>query len=209
MKNKHYLLLIPLAFLTACLQKLNRAVINQEEIEVLPAPVRLIRQIELQALRSIDISENMSILSTHDDEIILIAYLLQPDADSLKILDSRLFRDLTFDSSRTEYALDYKMVPETGEPGNTLAAFLLVELDNSGTEENIKYIFDRKIVRFTDGHPPSRLAVDTLFGTDDFLDLEVLPFDEVKGGGEQEVIFKGMHLFDRFEYRLLYREKLK
>ncbi|PHN03259.1 hypothetical protein [Flavilitoribacter nigricans] len=205
MKPRYYLsLLLLIGLLTACQQKMAQTVSTDAHAE-LSAPVRMIRKIELLELRSVNLSEDMSVFSTHDDEIILIAYLLQKDADSLKILDVHLFKDLTFDSSKTSYELPYTLAPDTARLADCMAAFMLAELDNEGTEYSIRDTFSRRITRYVDGRPPSRLAVDSLFGTDDFLDLEFLRYDEPYREGEQEVLFKGMQLFDRFEYRLTYR----
>lgn len=190
--------------MAACQLKLPKA--DPDPVVTEPsAPVRTIRKVELLRLQALNLSEDMSLFSTHDDEILFIAYLLRKDADSLRIVDSKMFKDLTFDSSKITYELPYQLEiePETGS--DHLAAFLLAELDNTGTENSIRDTFNRKITRYVDGRPPSRLALDSLFVPDDFLDLEFLRFDQPLETGEQKIIFKGMHLFDRFEYHLFYR----
>lgn len=189
----------------SCQPRLSAPAVDYSELPIEQTAAPPLGQIELLDLRAVNISENMSVFSTQQDEILLIAYLLLREADSLRILDSRAFQDMTFDSTHTTYSLNFTLRPDSLLRDRTLAAFLLAELDNSGTEASIKEIFDRKIIHFTEGRPPSRLAVDTLFGTDDFLDLEFIHFDQPQEASEQTLIFKGMHLFDRFEYHLRYR----
>lgn len=205
MKLRPYLLFLLSGLLLTCQQKISQTRVAVPETPEEPATVRMIKKIELLRLQALNLSEDMSMFSTHNDEIILIAYLLQKDADSLKILDAHLFKDLTFDSSKMVYDLPYSLEPDTNRLEDYLAAFLLVELDNTGTEYRIRDTFNRKITRYVDGRPPSRLALDSLFVTDDFLDLEFLRYEDPYQEGEQEVIFKGMQLFDRFEYRLFYK----
>jgi hypothetical protein len=204
LKHQFYLLLI-LGLLSACQQKIAQSTASHPETPATTTAVRMIQKIELLSLEAINLSEDMSLLSTHNDEILLIAYLLQKEVDSLKILDAHLFKDLTFDTLTTKHALPYRLIPHHDSSAQFMAAFLLVELDNTDTENRIQETFNRKITQYVDGQAPSRLALDSLFGTDDFLGLEFLRFDQPYQEGEQELIFKGMHLFDRFEYRLQYQ----
>ena len=118
MKRTFSPLLLMLVLLSACQQKLTQSAAPPEIPEV-PPPVRTIQQIEMMSLEAVNLSEDMSLVSTHNDEIILIAYLLQQDTDSLKILASHLFKDLVFDTLTTRHSLPYKLAPDTGSPGRT------------------------------------------------------------------------------------------
>lgn len=167
-------------------------------------PSRTIGRIDLLELQAIDISENSTVFSTQDDEIIFLTYLLERQADGMRLLDQKLFRDLTFDSSKTAYDLPYTLAPDTLNRERSVAAFLLVEMDNTGTEDSIFQIYGQALQRFREPVAPRRLTLDTLIGTDDFLGMEFIRFDQLYEEGPQEIIFKGTQLFDRFEYRLRY-----
>lgn len=167
-------------------------------------PPKTISRIDLLELQAIDISENSTVFSTQDDEIIFLAYLLERQADGMRLLDQKLFRDLTFDSSRMVHDLSFTLAPDTLNRERSVAAFLLVEMDNTGTEDSIFQIYGQALQRFREPVAPRRLTLDTLIGTDDFLGMEFIRFDQPYQEGPQEVIFKGTQLFDRFEYRLHY-----
>ncbi|MCB0629992.1 MAG: hypothetical protein KDD15_09675 [Lewinella sp.] len=185
----------------ACQPKMYPPVTTHEE----EAPQRSIRRIDLLSLRALDISENATTFSTQDDEILFLSYLLEKDADSLRVIDQKMFRDLTFDSSKTVYDLPYTLEPDPQSREYSVAAFLLVELDNTGTEDSIMEVYNRALRRFPDAVAPRRLTLDTLIGMDDFLGIHFIRYDQPYEAGTQELIFKGVQLFDRFEYRLSYR----
>lgn len=172
----------------------------------LPAlPQKTIRSIELLDLRAVDISENATVFSTQADEILFLSYLLEKNADSLRVIDQKMFRDLTFDSSKTVYELPYMLSPIPEKLEQSIAAFVLVELDNEGTEDRIQEVYSRALSKFPDAVAPRRLTLDTLIGTDDFLGIHFIRYDQPYEEGDQELIFRGMQLFDRFDYRLKHK----
>lgn len=66
-------------------------------------------------------------------------------------------------------------------------------------------MYSRALTRFPEPIAPRRLTLDTLIGTDDFLGLHFIRFDQAYEEGDLELTFKGMQLFDRFDYRMTYK----
>ena len=149
--------------------------------------------IQLDSLLVLDLSEDMSRLSTQEDEIVLLVYLSQNGV----IRDSWQSPLYTFTLRHNKHALSHRF--QALQAADRLS-FFLIELDE---EQFSPDVLERcaaavKAPHFPHQFDPPRL--DSLIGDDDLLGMRsITPQTQV---GSQIIRFKGRQLFDAFEYQL-------
>ena len=160
-----------------------------------------INQIQLRILRALNISENRSSLSTGDDEILLLLYILEQRDTALQIQQQQKM-PLYFDSTKTSYSLAETFQIDQSEADIKYFVAILVELDEVDSSSLIQQRLDDyvKTGAFLEGL--NFVALDKLLEYDDFLGLQYVRLDAVNKGSEREFVFKGMQLFDKYDYRL-------
>lgn len=162
-----------------------------------------IKGIELLSLTANDLSENMTDFSSKNDEIVLVASLLEQKADTLVLLESKHFGVYRFDSTHVSQQLDSKIDLQAYPLDNSIIVFTLVEMDNQNPPRNIAAIINRELVKgkfLTDER--ERYRLNKLLGDNDVLSIQYLQLKDLKRPTTKTINFSGMQLFDLFNYEL-------
>ena len=180
--------------LTSCSEKLAPGTSSVNTSKV-PATKLWINELEGHNL-----SEDMSIFSTHNDEITFFSYLFRESANSFDMIEEQMFDGLKFDSLNLVHSLDHTFdFPVTGNDG-LIAAFVLIEMDNNGTEEKIADVLRTELASGSFLKHVDHVNLDTLIGDDDFLGLRHFDAGKLKQGELKEIRFSGLSMFDRYRY---------
>lgn len=154
---------------------------------------RKVTSIRVDSLKVEDLSENMSRLSTQEDEIYLFCFLSN-DSTIHKIKSSSL---LPFTKSIRTHSLDLQF---SDLQATDRLSFFLIELDEDALSDSLidhcsKAVQQQGFPRNFD-HP----KLDSLIGDDDLLGMRSLPANEC--WGPIKLTFQGRQLFDPFKYIL-------
>lgn len=146
------------------------------------------RQTNLQQLTALDLSENATQLSTQEDEIVVLVY--STGSKSSLLWQSEVFSFSEKNSSITLYQT-IAWPPEQAE-----LALVLIELDNDSLSSTVSTTIQDALSE----QPLDLLALDNDIGDDDLLGIQYLscPFKS----SEHLLTFKGLQLFDRYQYTL-------
>lgn len=159
---------------------------------------QLVTKIHLDSLVVKDLSEDMSRISTQEDEIFLFTFLHQNN----EIL--RVFKtpQLIFTKRELKFSINHLLMPS--EETNR-CTFFLVELDH----ESLPHAVDSLLIDWV--RQPSFPAnfnlfqADSLLGDDDLLGMQSYLTSDLPG--LSPLVFSGRQLFDRFVYELYFRSE--
>lgn len=188
-KVKHFVFLITCLFL-ACNKQVTQS------LAIFP-----VHGIELYELKVLNLSENMSALSTGSDEIYLLSYLLKKNNTEIQILKEYTHR-LNFDSTNTQYQLKDRLLVNDSGLEQLYLVCSLVELDEPDSKAFVKKQLEAFITTGAFFKSIDHLQVDSLIGYDDFLGLKFRSISAFQKKQEHEFQFKGLQLFDKYDYRL-------
>jgi len=185
-------------FLIMALFQISCSINKVKGIERL-APTKII----LESIECINLSENMSRLSTHEDEVLIKIDVLQNRGSNCKILDKVRTEVNVFTKKNAVYELNE--VVEINEAVDEIVVSL-IELDESGNEDRIVEISDSLLLECTFLNDEiDFVEIDSLFGYDDFLGIAQIKMQHEFSNDSNVQTIKGMQLFDRFEYTINYR----
>lgn len=154
---------------------------------------RTVNSIRIDSLKVEDLSENMSRLSTQEDEIYLFCFLSN-GSTVRKIQSSSM---LPFTEVIRSHSLDLHF-PDL--QATDRLSFFLIELDEDTLSDNV-LDHCRNVVQ-QPGFPRNfdHPKLDSLIGDDDLLGMRTITLDNA--WGPTLISFQGRQLFDPFEYTL-------
>lgn len=152
-------------------------------------------QLSINSLSAINLSEDMNQASSQQDEILLVIYSIQNKVDAPRFKDRRS-REYTFKKRQEQFEINLRLPTDDSTIIGYL--FFLVELDETNSSETVMetldlYLNTRPIAQF------KNLEIDEALGHDDFLDKYFLDFSKPL---PKQIQFKGLQMFDRYEYKL-------
>lgn len=152
-----------------------------------------VSSIQIDSLKVADLSENMSRLSTQEDEIYLFCFL----SNGHTISASHRSPLLTFTKSTRTHLLDIQF---SQLQATDRLSFFLIELDEQTLSADIQKHCAEAVQQsgFPNNFDHPRL--DSLIGDDDLLGMRSLSIQACHG--PSTITFKGRQLFDAFEYTL-------
>jgi hypothetical protein len=158
---------------------------------------------EIVSLEAVDLSEDRSLLSTHNDEIVVCYYWLDTARNNFVYL-AKKSELIVFDSLYVRHPLNLRLFPAT-IPSTPHLLVCLVELDEDGTETHIlnslqKFIHQQPLEKLD-----SKVAVDMVLGDNDFLGYVVLPFTST--AIDTTYIISGSHMLDEYWYNLTVKKE--
>ncbi len=188
MINKSYYFLFLFVFITNC-KSTQKGISN--------LPLDNLKNISIQKLIADEFSENLSRLSTQNDEILLLLSFYKKG--NPQAIVHKTYGTFLFDRSNKE-----QLIEEIIDINEGYFIATLVEIDSERTSDAIAQdIFemyetiDHSKIESDDNKTKLELAI----GDDDFLDVEYV--DLATLNQKNEITFWGIHLFDEFQYRLL------
>lgn len=161
-------------------------------VQTLKVDTRL-AYLDTLSLQAIALSEDMSSLSTQEDEIHLFAFQIR-EGQVLQSYQSPLCLFNAKDSVHL-VALNFKQIEKEDE-----LSFFLIELDNEQLNDQLFPYCQQLVINNTYATTLDMDTVHRAFGHDDLLGLRRLKASEANI--PFAITFKGLQLFDRFEYRL-------
>ncbi len=160
-----------------------------------PIPADAIKIIHLEAK---DISENLTSISTQDDEIFFSYYFLEEKDGQSVITDEKVWDEFLFDSLQTLQTLD--AIHDIKE--NDFLVFCLVELDDLDSHDKVKHVLRATLSESNTKMNLKKSYMDSLLSDDDFLGYKKLDLRRIQKGEEKELSIKGIQLFDKYDYRI-------
>lgn len=152
-----------------------------------------VAKINFVELQCVELSENWKLMSTGDDEILILFYLLDDDGT---IVEKKHSDFMVFDSLNTLAQFSNQInIPNTSV--NYSLKVILIEQDTDRSEQEIE-----DLVRININMTKQELKI--LLADDDLLDIKYLTIKNGYIKNKNELQFKGIHLFDKFEYKLRY-----
>ncbi len=175
---------------------------NRKQVNPL-IPERRITKLEFLELEALELSENLTPISTKNDEIMLCIYLVENNETHLRLLRSLKYDDFIFDekNKKKEIGDTWHFTPKI--PYNALLIFALVELDDTNSADKVSQLLEREILKgafLKDKN--ARINLDTLIGDDDLLALEHVSCDKLFPDHTLMTNMIGNHLFDKYKYVL-------
>ena len=160
------------------------------------------KQITIESLTVLNLSEDMNELSTQNDEILLLFTLLKKETNQFKAIDNQTVGRFIFNKNGTNRKINKTVELAGHNPDSTYLIFSLVELDNENFNKTIPTIILEELIRGTFLKDFDKKRMNQLLGHDDFLDLEYRNLSTLYSGRKIIVSFKGFQMFDKFEYLL-------
>ncbi len=146
------------------------------------------------SINAIDLSEDMSLLSTKNDEVLILIYTFTNSG----VLDSPvLSKELVFDKrirlKEVEFSPNKNLLKDGG-------LFFLIEKDSEATIEQLDPIIRihyQKIIRAFESK--DYLEIERYLGDDDLLGVQVIP---ELGNTPIQLKFSGTHKLDSYDYQI-------
>ncbi len=154
-----------------------------------------IAKIYMDSLVVKDLSEDMSRISTHQDEIFLFTFLHRQK----EILQQDKTPQLVFSKDTFMFPIDLLLVPPKESDRCT---FFLVELDNETLPYEVDSLLASWVQQSTFPQKFNFLQADSLLGHDDLLGMQSYFTRDLPE--LNPLIFSGRQLFDRFVYELYF-----
>jgi len=151
--------------------------------------------IKINSLTAINLSEDMNQASTKEDEIFFLIYSIKDKANAPRF-EGSMSRAHIFKKRQEQYDLNLEI--SIDEPNINGYLFFLVELDNQQSQEMVIEVLNQYLME-TPLSQIENILIDEALGHDDLLDWYALDFSKRL---PEEILFKGLQMFDRFEYRL-------
>lgn len=168
---------------------------QQTEVEELPIAAE---HITFKNIRSINLSEDMSSLSTNEDELLIKIDIIN---DSYRIINKLHRQTYLFKETEQVLFLNKGLTIDTNM-SSVIISF--IELDNYNSSKRVLHISDSLIQK---GVFQNTYAIDSLFRHDDYLGVIKIDLDTPFTSSNNFETIKGMQLFDRYEYRVEYSVK--
>lgn len=178
---------------SSCILHCNKPINSLSDLDV--------SSINIQSLQAINLSEDMNEVSTKEDEILLLVFLVDSKGALLQTEQNWDFKH-TFKKRQEVINLDLEIDLKDIDLYRKQLLFLLVELDNEHFNTAINGIVKQAIEKESDLQKLNNLQFDKLLKHDDLLDIQWIELNNVNTG---LLKFSGLQLFDKFEYLLKYK----
>lgn len=155
-----------------------------------------------EKLQVFNLSEDMSPISTHSDEVVLNIFLLEQKENTLTEIDHFYSPSLSFDQKGQSHSIMDSLTVGTEKRNDLIAVFTLTELDEEDSVAKVQKTLKRELLTGKFLNHIDAMHMDTILGFDDFLGMHYLFVNKMKKEKAFELKFKGRQLFDKFEYRL-------
>ncbi len=157
--------------------------------------------ISIESLTAVNLSEDMNEVSTKEDEILLLILLVKKQEAQFQVL-FEWTHEYTF-RNRNEVSPISKNIPITSSTnkGEQLL-FFLTELDNEHSEQSVINALKEAVLQTNDFSLLDKATIDRSLGHDDLLGFHALNLNTLHSKSSNSIQFKGLQLFDRFEYLL-------
>jgi hypothetical protein len=156
----------------------------------------LAKDLIVQSLEAMDISENMASVSTQNDEIFfMVSYVNEIDSH-YNIINEQIFKELLFDSLHHIYQWKDKIALNEID----YIVFSLVELDDYNSHKKVEKLLKAKINKGVFLQEVNHSEMDSLLSYDDFLGMKYLKREEILQHKKIEVRISGRHLLDKYDY---------
>ena len=156
----------------------------------------------IESLQVLNLSENMSIVSTQSDEVVFNFFLLEQLDEKIETLDHYYSPSFTFDRNGQEQFIQDTLSFSSKRKENLIAVFTLTELDKEDSVLEVQEILKKELLNGQFLKKVDPLRIDSLLGFDDFLGMHYFKFKQLEKGKKIDLEFKGRQMFDKFEYRL-------
>lgn len=159
-------------------------------------------KIIIESIESVNLSEDMSRLSTHEDEVLIKIDVLHNSAEKCEIIN-RVKTEIKHFTKRGEVVNLNEVIDINDNMNEVLIS--LIELDEYDSEAKVIQISDSLILEGAFFYETFDIVpIDSLFGYDDFLGIARINLEEGFTKELNQKTIKGMQLFDKFEYVIHY-----
>ncbi len=158
-----------------------------------------IKYIQFKELKALNISENMTSLASQKDEIILMLHLVKKEEEKYIIKKEWIKNNLPFSEDSPSLFIHDSLAIRNDD----FLIITLIEEDNIIEKENTPFQIRKLISTGKFLNKIDKIEMDTLISDDDFLGQKVYPIKELYQQQNLNIIFKGRHLFDKYEYELV------
>ncbi len=164
------------------------------------------QNLQLDSLKAINLSEDMNPASTQDDEIILLSVQLWQKSEAPHQIVDYQFFEHTFKQKQERISFDDALMTKpNGIPLDAIYWInILIELDSEKSPQALIDILLEELQKGDFFHEVDEKYWDRLLEHDDVLDLQYRSFKSLLKSKHQYINFKGLQLFDRFEYQLYF-----
>ena len=141
-----------------------------------------------------NLTEDMSTLSSHNDEVLMLLYMFSDTTSLSKPIVSEFF---VLDSAQRE-----KQITRPIEMGNVRMLFILMELDTDRSPDQVEHIFRKSYAQILNLFTKKDLiALQKIIGDDDLIGFKVI--ENSAPGSKQNFSFQGRYKLDKFSYRII------
>ncbi len=158
---------------------------------------------KIESIEALNLSEDMSTMSSLQDEIFCKICFVEKSASSFEIVNEIQLSTMRFNSKTRTHSIEKSLTLKNSNA--QYVVFSLVELDTENSNESLHKIINKKIEEGIFLNFKSLLKIDTLIDDDDFLGMKYIDLSKPKKEGKQAVKISGRQLFDKFDYRIYYR----
>jgi hypothetical protein len=149
------------------------------------------------SLTAINLTEDVSRVSSSNDEILLLMYAASDKLTPLQTLERQL---LTFDKTHPVFEHQVSVPLDS----SATVVVVLIEIDSERKLEEVNQVVSRQLAGIAKAYRTRQSQQLRKFLEDeDLLGLEVIPVNAFRTGLSKTLVFKGFHLFDEYEYELL------
>ncbi|MFK7809860.1 MAG: hypothetical protein AB8F74_18785 [Saprospiraceae bacterium] len=152
-----------------------------------------IKEIHFEKLDCIELSENFKRISTQNDEILVLYYLLKNETE---IVDKKRSSYLKFDSEVNSIALTEKIIVPK-ELNNYKLKIVLIEQDTDRSEIAVQELVSQNLDK--NEKELSQIILD-----DDLLGVKEMELRKLKQNEINIIKYWGVHLFDEYEYKIYF-----
>jgi|GEM_PF-1804079 len=193
------LLLTPLLvfFLILCSCCTKKELVQTNKIEEpikFQGPKLPIRSIFLDSLKAVNLSEDLSPISTKNDEIYMIATLVSKSHP--RKIRSSYTGTLNFDEDNMTNAIVTKM--NVTEGYELIVA--LIEQDSNLDKTHLLTKFQSALLKELESGELEHFKLQEYLSDDDLLGFHKINTNSLWLYDSRKLIFKGNHLFDKYEY---------
>lgn len=153
----------------------------------------------IDSLKAIDLSENLSPISTKNDEIYMIASVVT--VSHPRKIRSSYTSSLVFDSKQLSNAI----VTGLDIPKNHELIVALVERDSNLDKVRLLTKFQANLLKLLEHSELEKFKLQEFLGDDDLLGYHQIDANSLWLYNSDKLVFKGNHLFDKYEYHLSYK----
>lgn len=157
---------------------------------------------QLRSLEAINLSEDMSPVSTKADEVLLQVDLVKRAATKF---ECKTILQSSFDFSEERRTVELNLESKLLAANADYLVFSLVELDERNSQAKVQQVLETGVTQGLFLSQAHFFQLDTLLGDDDFLGMQFLDLSKSHFVGDYYLTIAGRQLFDKFEYRIHYQ----